>query len=75
MINETDVLTITLPAMAVRGIIPLPNNEMKLDVGRDDSILAIKEAINTADKEMVLFVQKKFNQDNVNPEDYFNENI
>ena len=69
MINETDVLTITLPAMAVRGIIPLPNNEMKLDVGRDDSILAIKEAINTADKEMVLFVQKKFNQDNVNPED------
>ena len=69
MINETDVLTITLPAMAVRGIIPLPNNEMKLDVGRDDSILAIKEAINTADKEMVLFVQKKFNQDKVNPED------
>ncbi|HQD92337.1 MAG TPA: endopeptidase La [Bacilli bacterium] len=33
-----------LPAMAVRGVVPLPNNEIKLEVGRPESLLALQEA-------------------------------
>lgn len=34
-----------LPMLATRGIIVLPHNEMKIDVGREQSIRAIKEAM------------------------------
>ena len=54
-INDTTVVTVTLPAIAVRGLIPLPNNEMKLDVGRNESKLAIKEALGQ-DKLIVLLI-------------------
>ena len=68
VINDTTVLTITLPAIAVRGLIPLPNNEMKLDVGRNDSKLAIKEALEQ-DKLIVLLVQKNLTAEKVKPSD------
>ena len=69
MISETSVERIILPAIAVRGIVPLPNNDMKIDVGREDSILAIKDAIESKDKEIILFVQKTLNKENVNPDE------
>ena len=75
MINETSIEKIILPVIAVRGIIPLPNNDIKLDVGREDSLLAIKDAISTQDKEIALFVQKNFTKDSVSPDDLFKMGI
>lgn len=46
-----------LPAMVVRGIVPLPNNEIKLDVGRKASIKAVQEAMKNK-KYIVILVQK-----------------
>ena len=71
MVNDTSVVNVILPAMAVRGIVPLPNNEIKLDVGREDSLLAIKDALTSQDKEIILLVQKNFNKDKFNPEDLY----
>lgn len=56
MFTNTVVNTGVLPAIAVRGLIPLPNNEIRLDVGRTESILALKEA-SKGDKYIVLLVQ------------------
>lgn len=44
----------TLPMLVTRGYIPLPNNEMKLDVGREKSVAALKLAM--ADYDGYLFV-------------------
>lgn len=46
----------TLPAMAVRGIVPLPNNEIKLEVGRDESLAALKEAAQYKNYIVLLFL-------------------
>ena len=56
MFTNTIVNTGVLPALAVRGIVPLPNNEIRLDVGRSESIQALKEA-SKGDKYIVLLVQ------------------
>lgn len=44
-----------LPAMAVRGIVPLPNNEIKLEVGRPESLAALKEATQNKNYIVLLF--------------------
>jgi len=46
-----------LPAMVVRGIVPLPNNEIKLDVGRKASIKAVQEAMK--DKKFIVILAQK----------------
>lgn len=45
MFSNQTVVSATLPAMAIRGRVPLPNNEIRIDVGRKESILALKEAV------------------------------
>ena len=42
MFNETNPIRTELPGLAVRGVVPLPNNEIRLDVGRGDSLKALK---------------------------------
>jgi len=44
MFNETNPIRTELPGLAVRGVVPLPNNEIRLDVGRGDSLKALKAA-------------------------------
>jgi len=63
MFSNQTVVSAILPAMAIRGRVPLPNNEIRLDVGRKESILALKEAVD-GNKYIVLFVQKDHNMDN-----------
>jgi len=63
MFTNQTVVPAILPAMAVRGKVPLPNNDIRLEVGREQSILAIKEAVNQS-KYIALFVQKDHNEDN-----------
>ena len=57
MFTNQTIVNSTIPAMAVRGIVPLPNNEIRLEVGRVESIQALKKA--ASDKKFIaLFVQK-----------------
>lgn len=58
-----------LPAMAVRGIVPLPNNEIKLEVGRPESLLALQEASKFNNYIVLLFftgeAEEPANEENV----------
>lgn len=58
----------TLPAITIRGIVPLPNNEIRLDVGKVENQKAIKAALD-GNKFIVLLVQKQLTMDNPKPSD------
>ena len=60
---------IVLPAIAVRGIVPLPNNEFKIEVGRPNSMLALDAAEKMYGGNIVLLVQKDVNVTNVTKDD------
>ena len=74
MFTNTNVNSSVLPAMAVRGIVPLPNNEIRLEVGRKESILALKEAA-ASNKYIALFVQKNPNVEKPTQEDVYKEGL
>ena len=74
MFTNTTVNSSVLPAMAVRGIVPLPNNEIRLEVGRKESILALKEAA-SSNKYIALFVQKNPNVEKPTQEDVYKEGL
>ena len=67
-IESTLMETYTLPTLPVRGIIPLPNSEVSLEIGRPQSIQAI-EAAELNGKYIVLIPQKDANVDNPKNED------
>lgn len=69
MFSSHDVITQVFPAMTIRGIVPLPNNEIRLDVGRQKNLLAIKEAMLSSDKGIIMLVQKNFEPENPKPDD------
>ena len=58
----------TLPAITIRGIVPLPNNEIRLDVGKVENQKAIKAALD-GNKFIVLLAQKQLTMDNPKPSD------
>lgn len=70
MFSNQTVVSATLPAMAIRGRVPLPNNEIRIDVGRQESIYALKEAVD-GNKYIALFVQTDHNMDNPDPKNVF----
>ncbi len=49
---------LVLPAIAVRGIIPLPNNEFRIEVGRENSVLSLDAAEKMYGGNVLLLVQK-----------------
>ena len=49
---------IVLPAIAVRGIVPLPSNEFRIEVGRSNSIQALESAEKMYGGNIVLLIQK-----------------
>jgi len=53
-----DTTKIVLPAIAVRGVIPLPGNDFKIEVGRPNSVLALDAAEKMYDGNVILLVQK-----------------
>ena len=59
---------IMLPAIAIRGIVPLPSNEFKIEVGRANSVMALDAAEKMYGGNIVLLVQKDGSAD-VNKED------
>ena len=60
---------IVLPAIAVRGIVPLPGNEFKIEVGRANSVQALDASEKMYGGNIVLLIQKDANAKDVNPED------
>lgn len=57
MFSEDRIVNTELPAIAVRGIVPLPYNEVRLDVGRSDSLKALK-LVEQYQNYVVLLVQE-----------------
>lgn len=66
--NSTDVVTITLPAICYRGLVPLPYNDIKLEVSKADQ-LAIKEVLNSKDKLIMVLAKKDFLSPSMKPDD------
>ena len=55
MDNQT---TKTLPAIAVRGIVPIPNTDFRTEIGREISFKALDESEKTFGSFIILLVQK-----------------
>lgn len=54
----TDLFINGIPAIAVRGIIPIPSNEFRIEVGREVSLRALDESEKNYDNQIVLLIQK-----------------
>ncbi len=59
----------TLPALVTRGVVPLPNNDFRLEVGRPFSVKALDESEANYGKFIVLLIQKNPLIDVPTPED------
>jgi ATP-dependent Lon protease len=68
MIKLGEVQELTLPALAIRGLVVLPSNEIRLEVGRDQSVKALEDA-ERFDGHIVLINQQDPLIDNPKPED------
>ena len=44
----------SLPAIAVRGVVPIPNNDFRIDVGRTKSLKALEESESTYDNQFLF---------------------
>ena len=60
---------IVLPAIAVRGVVPLPSNEFRIEVGRANSVLALEAAEKMYGGNIILLVQKDATLSDVTPDD------
>lgn len=58
--NSTDVIQMTLPALCFKGMVVLPNNEIRVELNRSDSARTIKEIMDTEDKLLVVLSKKHF---------------
>ena len=66
--NSTEQTQMTLPALCFRGLVPLPNNDIKVELARSDSARTLKEIMESQDKLFVMLAKKDFltNKDNAN---------
>ena len=53
-----DNTKIVLPAIAVRGVVPLPNNEFRIEVGRENSVKALEASEKMYGGNIILLIQK-----------------
>ena len=60
---------IVLPAIAVRGIVPIPGNEFKIEVGRINSVQALDAAEKMYGGNIILLIQKDSTAKDVTAED------
>ena len=58
--NSTEVVQMTLPALCFKGLVALPNNEIRVELARNDSARTIKEIMDTEDKMLVVLSKNKF---------------
>ena len=74
MFTNTTVETQIIPAIALKNLVPLPNNEISIDVARTKSVEAIKYAANNG-KYIALFVQKNPLVEDINLDSVFTNGI
>ena len=60
---------LVLPAIAVRGVIPLPNNEFRIEVGRTNSVMALDAAEKMYGGNILLLIQKDASAKDITAED------
>ncbi len=60
---------IVLPAIAVRGFVPLPGNDFKIEVGRENSVSALDAAEKMYGGNILLLIQKSATQNEVTKDD------
>jgi ATP-dependent Lon protease len=51
-------LSKSLPAIVVRGTIPIPNNDFRIEVGRKVSLKQLKKLKRTSDPMLLVLIQK-----------------
>ena len=68
--NSTEVIQMTLPALCFKGMVVLPNNEIKVELGRTDSARTIKEIMDSEDKLLVVLTHQHFVSNNENKHSY-----
>ena len=64
-----DNTKIVLPAIAVRGLVPLPGNEFRIEVGRSNSVMALESAEKMYGGNILLLIQKDSAAIDVTPDD------
>ncbi len=75
MFNATDKKTGSLPGIAIRGLAPFPNTDVRTEVGRNLSKTALLEAERNHDSHVLLLVQKNPNVENPTEEDMLSYGI
>ncbi len=63
--------TLGLPAIAVRGVTPIPNNEFRIEIGREISLKALDACEKKFNNEVVLLIQKNPMVNDVTKEDVY----
>ncbi len=66
-----NIYTNRIPAIAVRGVIPLPGNEFRIEVGREVSLRALDDSEKNHDNQIVLLIQKDPQCINVTKDDLY----
>jgi ATP-dependent Lon protease len=56
-VNRMDIPT-SLPAVIVRGTIPMPNHDFRIEVGRKISLKAIEQSEQAFDQHVIILIQK-----------------
>ena len=64
-----DMTKLVLPAIAVRGIVPLPNNEFRIEIGREQSVQALDAAESMYSNNVLLLIQKKLQTEEITEND------
>lgn len=62
---------IILPAIAIRGLVPLPHVDFRIEVGREISILALEQAEKMYGGNVVLIIQKDPNLIDINVDNIY----
>ncbi len=75
MFKSNEKTTATLPAIAIRGIAPFPNTDVRTEVGRSISKTALLEAERNHDSYVLLLVQKNPTVENPTKDDMLSYGI
>lgn len=65
MDNQFEVL----PGLAVRGVTPIPNNDLRVEIGRNNSITALESSEANFNQYIVLLIQANPSLDNITSND------
>ncbi|MFP7699470.1 MAG: endopeptidase La [Candidatus Phytoplasma pyri] len=63
--EEKEIITNELPAVVIRGIVPIPHNDFRIEVGRSFSVEALKLAEKNNYPYVLVLLQKNFFSDKI----------